>query len=263
MKTATVKRARSAAAIAAAAMALLWTSAAAQADDAPVRALVKSMADFVATQQAISFDMETSLDVMTTDGQRLTLASTGAVELSRPDKIRAERKGGFADVAAVFDGKTLSLLGKNQNVYAQIETPGTLDQLVDTLRDKLGSPLPAADLLTGDVYKQLTSEAKEVMYLGPGVILGQMCEHVAMRAGELDLQLWIAQGDKPYPCRYTLTSRSVPGDPQYTVDIWNWKSSTAASTADFSFTPPAGATRVEPAGLTNMDELPSHLSPKN
>jgi hypothetical protein len=235
----------------------------AQADDADIRALVKSMSDFLVSQKSISFDMESNLEVVTTDGQRLAIASSGAVEMSRPDKMRVERKGGFADVQAVFDGKTLSLLGRNLNLYTQLPIAGTIDQAVDELRDKYGRPLPAADLLTSDPYAQIMSEVKQVMYLGPGVILGQTCEHVAMRAGDVDIQLWIAQGDKPYPCRYTITSTSVAGEPQYSIEIWNWKSSAEPGTADFTFTPPAGATAVEPAKLTNVDELPAHLTPKN
>ena len=235
----------------------------ARADDAPIRALVQSMSDFLASQKSITFDMQSNLEVVTTDGQRLALASSGALEISRPDKIRLERKGGFADIEAVFDGKTLSLLGRNLNLYAQIPMAGDIDQMVGEMRDKYGRPLPAADLLMSDSYKQIMPEVKDLKYLGPGVILGQTCEHVAMRADDVDLQLWIAQGDKPYPCRYTITSRTVPGEPQYTVDIWNWKSSPDASTADFTFKPPAGAQQVDPAKLTDTDELPSHLAPKN
>ena len=241
----------------------LWAAAPARAYDAAIKALVKSMSDYLAAQKSISFDMETDLEIVTTDGQRLSLASSGAIELSRPDKIRAERKGGFADIEAVYDGKTLSLLGKNLNLYTQIPIAGDLDHLVGELRDKYGRPLPAADLLTSDPYKQIMTDVKDVKYLGPGVILGQMCEHVAMRADDVDLQLWIAQGDAPYPCRYTITSRDIPGSPQYSVDIWNWKASTDAGSASFAFTPPAGAQAVEPSKLTDTDELPSHLTPKN
>lgn len=235
----------------------------AQADDGAIKALVKSMSDFLASQKSISFDMQTNLEVVTADGQRLALASSGAVEMSRPDKLRAERKGGFADVEAVFDGKTLTLLGRNLNLYAEIPMAGTIDQAVSELRDKYGRPLPAADLLVSDPYGQIMPDAKDLKYLGFGVILGQSCEHVAMRVDDVDIQLWIAQGDKPYPCRYTITSHTVPGQPQYSVDVWNWKSSADAGSADFTFTPPSGATKVEPAKLTDTDELPSHLTPKN
>lgn len=243
--------------------ALALPAGGARAEDDGIKELVKSMTDYLAAQKSISFDMQSTLDVVTTDGQRLGIASTGAVEINRPDKIRAERKGGFADVEVVYDGKTLTILGKNLNVYTQIPLTGDLDQLVAEMRDKHGRPLPAADLLMSDSYKQIMTDVTDLKYLGPGVILGQLCEHVALRAPDVDLQLWIAEGDAPYPCRYTITSRTVPGEPQYSVDFWNWKASTEPGNGNFAFTPPAGAQAVEPAKLPDTDELPSHLKPAN
>lgn len=245
------------------ALIIALSAAPAQAEDSDIKALVKSMSDYLAAQKSMSFDLESNLDVVTTEGQRLTLASSGAVQLSPPDKIRATRKGGFADVEVVYDGKTLSLLGKNLNAYAQLPIPGNIDQLVAELRDKYGRPLPGADLLVSDTYSQIMTGVTDVKYLGAGVILGQLCDHVAMRADDVDVQLWIAQGDKPYPCRYTITSLGIPGQPQYSISIWNWKAGTEPSTADFTFTPPAGATAVEAAKLTDTDELPAHFLPKS
>ena len=53
----------------------------------------------------------------------------------------------------VFDGKTVSLLGKGQNAYVQADAPGTIDNLIDQLRDKFHRQLPGADLLQSDVYE--------------------------------------------------------------------------------------------------------------
>ena len=113
------------------------------------------MSDYLAAQTTISFDYDSTLDVVTKEGQRLGLASSGEVTLSRPDKLRATRTGGFADVEMVFDGTTLSLLGKNVNAYAQVEAPGSVDQLIDTLRDTYDRPLPAADLLLTNINDAL------------------------------------------------------------------------------------------------------------
>ena len=44
------------------------------------------------------------------------LARSGAMEMGRPDKIRATRSGGFANVEMTFDGKTLTLLGNASKV---------------------------------------------------------------------------------------------------------------------------------------------------
>src|SRR5215831_4234464 len=79
-----------------------------QADEAQAKGLVKAMSEYLATQNEISFDYDTSLEIVTKDNQRLALASSGTVVLNRPDKIRVTRWGGFASVETVFDGKTLT-----------------------------------------------------------------------------------------------------------------------------------------------------------
>jgi hypothetical protein len=98
----------------------------ASADEADAKRLLKAMSDYLAAQQAISFAYDAVLEVVTKDEQILALASSGNVVLNRPDKILATRSSGFADVEMSFDGKTLTLLGKNLNIYAQQEVPGTV-----------------------------------------------------------------------------------------------------------------------------------------
>ena len=173
----------------------------------------------MAGQKAISFEYDSNLEVVTRDKQKLALASSGTVVLSRPDKIRSTRSGGFLDTETVFDGKTLTLLGKNKNIYTQVDIPGSIDHLVDELKDKYNRPLPAADLLLTNAYDELMSGVVDVKDLGSGVIGGTECDHLAFRKKEVDLQIWIAQGDRPYPCRYVITSRLVANAPQYSIQI--------------------------------------------
>jgi hypothetical protein len=103
------------------------------AGEGDAKALLKAMTDYVGARQAISFTYDVGLQVVTKDDQKLTLVSSGKVELTRPDKVRASRSGGFADIETVFDGKTLTILGKNLNVYIQIAVPGSIDHLVEEL----------------------------------------------------------------------------------------------------------------------------------
>lgn len=86
----------------------------------------------------------------------------------------------------VFDGKTLTLLGKDANLFAKVEEPGTIDQLVDVLRDKYHRPVPAADLLMSDPYGQLMPLVVDAKDLGSGVIHGVECDHLAFRTDEVD-----------------------------------------------------------------------------
>jgi hypothetical protein len=238
----------------------LGTSAGVSADEADAKRLLKAMSDYLAAQKTISFEYDATLEVVTKDQQKLALASSGALVLSRPDKLRATRSGGFADVEMSFDGKTLTLLGKNLNTYAQKDVPGTIDNLVDELRDKYNRPLPASDLLLSDSYAALMLDVVDVKDLGSGVIGGVECDFLAFRKKEVDYQIWIAQGERPYPCRYTITSRFIDGGPQYTIQISDWKAGDQVAATDYSFKNPTNAKKVELKNLKGTGELPEHFA---
>ena len=238
--------------------ALAALAAPVQADEADARALLKAMSDYLVAQDSFSFDYDSVLDVVTSDGETLSLASSGTVALDRPGMIRASRKGGYVDLDMVFDGKTLSLYGGDVNRYVSVELPGTLDDLTDTLTNIYHHPLPAADLLGSDPHGALMADVTEVKDLGSGVIGGVECDFLALRSDHVDWQIWIAQGEQPYPCRLAIAARGVENAPHYSVTLRNWQIGTGG--ADFTFTAPAGAEAVDAAEFTTLvPDMPSNF----
>jgi len=238
---------------------LFGTSAGAKADEADAKRILKAMSDYMAAQKSLSFGFDATLEVVTKDEQKLALASSGTLTLNRPDKIRVTRSGGFADVEMSFDGKTLTLLGKNLNLYTQLDVPGTIDHLVDELRYTYNRPLPAADLLLSNSYDELMPGVVDVKDLGSGVIGGVECDYLAFRTNDVDWQIWIAQGKRPYPCRYVITSKLLSSGPQYTIQIRDWKTGGEVAATDFRFKNPTQADKVELKDLKGTDELPNHF----
>jgi hypothetical protein len=220
------------------------------------------MSDYLGAQKTISLEYDTNLDIVTTQQLKIGLASSGTLTLERPDKLHATRAGGFANVEMVFDGKTLTLLGKNANLYAQVEALGTIDHLVDELRDKYHRPVPAADLLMSDPYNELMPPVTDVKDLGSGVIRGIECDHVAFRTKEVDWQIWIAQGARPYPCRYVITSKEVKGSPEYTLDIRAWKAGSDVVSDAFKLEIPPGAQKLTPEQIPDLNDIPGIFEAK-
>lgn len=238
---------------------VLGTTMTVRADEADAKRILKSMSDYVGSQKALSFEYDATLEVVTFDEQKLELASSGTVALKRPDKIRSTRSGGFVDVEMFFDGKTLTVLGKNLNMYAQADVPGTLDNLVDELRFKYNRPLPAADLLLSNSYDALMADVVDVKDLGSAVIGGVECDYLAFRTEEVDWQIWIAHGDRPYPCRYVITSKLMSNGPQYSIQYRNWKTGRKAEAHGFSFQNSTHAEKVELKDLKGTGDLPAHF----
>jgi hypothetical protein len=223
--------------------------------------VLKAMTDYVTSQKVISATYDSDVEVITSDLQKVQFASSGQMLLSRPDKVRASRVGGYTDVELVFDGKMLTVLGKNLNKFAQVDSAGSIDQLVARLRNEFGITIPGADLIVSRSYDELMSDVLEAKHIGRGVIDGVECDHLAFRDNDVDWQIWIEVGNHPIPRKYVITSKAVTGGPQYTLRIKDWKTDAPAAADAFVFKPPADAQKVEISSLADIDEVPQGMAP--
>ena len=249
------------AAIAFALTMLLSIVQSAQAQDQDAAKILKAMTSYVASQKVISATYDTDIEVITNDLQKIQFASSSQMLLSRPDKIRAQRNGGYANVELIFDGKTLSVLGKNVNAYAQKDAAGSIDQLVVWLRNQLGAAIPGADLLMSNAYEELMKDVLDAKHIGRGVIDGVECDHLAFRNNDVDWQLWVQVGSRPIPRKYVITSKAVTGAPQYTLRIKEWKTDVQVPADAFAFKPPSDAKKVDFSALSGIDEVPPGVAP--
>jgi hypothetical protein len=218
--------------------------------------VLRNMFDYVANQKNITIAYDSDIEVVTPALQKLQFTASGQVRLSRPDRLRASRTGGYTDVEFVFDGRTFTVLGKNTGVFAQWDTPGSISQLVGRLRDEAGLDVPGADLLLARGYDELMGDVIDVKHIGRGVVDGRECDHLAFRNLDVDWQVWIEAGDRPIPRKYIITSKTVTGAPQYTLRFKDWNTDAVAAADAFSFSPPAGTRKIDMSALEDMDEVP-------
>ena len=232
------------------------TAQSARADD-PEKFL-KAMTDYTAAQKSISATFDSDIEVVTPELEKIQFTSSGKLQLTRPDKLRISRTGGYADVQLVYDGKTVSIYGNNAKAYAQADLAGTIDQLVDLIQAKSGAAMPGTDLLLSNAYDELMSNVVLAKHVGQGVVDGVECEHLAFRGVDTDWQIWIESGARPVPRKYVITSKTLAGAPQYTLRIKDWKTDAIADADTFVFKPPADATKVDldSGVMAEFDELP-------
>jgi hypothetical protein len=230
----------------------LMSQAGAQSGDADK--LLKAMSDYVASQKAMSVTYDSDIEVITSNLQKIQFTSSGQVQMSRPDKLRATRTGGYRDVEIVFDGKLVTVNDKDTKNYAQIEAEGTADQLIDVLREKHGVVAPGADLLLPNVFDVLMTDVVDGAVIGKGVIDGVECDHLAFRNADSDWQIWIESGAKPIPRKYVITTKGVAQGPQYTLRIKEWKTDVPADA--FAFKPDQSAKKLALGDLGDIDEVP-------
>lgn len=223
------------------------------------KAVLRSMSDYVSSQQTIELTFDSDIEVITPELEKIQFTNSGEVLLRRPDKMHAHRVGGYSDVELFFNGKTVSIFGRSAKSYATFEVRGTVDQLIDALRSGHGIALPGADLLLSNAADVLLADVTQAKYMGRGVIDGVECEHLAFRNADTDWQLWVEVGARPIPRKMVITSKTVNGAPQYTVRVKEWKTGGDPAPEAFVFAPPSGAKKLRPDQLVDLDELPQGL----
>jgi hypothetical protein len=208
--------------------------------------ILRQMSDFLGRQKQFSFHSLSSLEVVLKSGQKVEYEFTveGAVE--RPNKFFAERKG-EKEEAMYFDGKTLTITSPKLGLYAQapVSGAGSIEDAIDLARTKLDIDLPAADLLYANSYDILTEDVVSGINLGAADIDGVKCSHLAFRGNEVDWQIWVAEGERPLPLKFTIVSKKVPGAPEYSVRLTNWELTPRLGEDHFAFTPKAGMNKIE------------------
>jgi hypothetical protein len=233
---------------------LVGLAPAAFADDA--REILQSMSNYMAAQKNFTIVFNSDVEVVTNDLQKIQFTSSGQVAVTRPNKLHAVRNGEFADVEMLFDGKSMTILAKEAQLYAQLDAQITIDELVAMVESR-GYQLPGADLILSDVATALGSEIRDAKHIGTGVINGKECEHLAFRNEETDWQLWVRTGPEPTPCKYVITTKAVTGAPQYTVSIVSWTNDVSDS---FRMNLPETSKKVDLSALPHIDEVPEGVA---
>ena len=213
--------------------------------DPEAQRLLKASTDFLASQQKFSADTRNTLEVVLKSGQKIEFNHTARQSVQRPNKLRAERTGDLVNQLFVYDGKSLTLLSQQDKAYAQVAAPDTLEAMLDFARTQLDIVAPAGDLIAKNAYEVLMDGVTDGIVVGKAVIEGVRCDQLAFRAPHVDLQIWIQEGAQPLIRRFVITTRDLPNAPQFAVTVTKWNLKPTFNAQTFSFTPPAGAKKVD------------------
>jgi len=213
--------------------------------DQEARRLLRRMSDYMAGLQQFSVDTQSTLEAVLTSGQKVQFVMDASAMVRRPNMLYAERKSDLAGQSFYYDGKSLTLYNPSDKVYATVAAPDTIEGMLDFARDRLDIVAPAGDLLYRNAFDLLMQATTSGFVVGKAMIGGVKCDHLAFRGPEVDWQVWIADGDRPLPQRYVVTTKDLASHPEFTTVMSNWNASPNLSDASFSFTPPAGAKPID------------------
>jgi len=207
--------------------------------------VLQSMSTYLGGQASFSVSADVDTEFVDLQGQKLQLTSNTAIGVERPARLHVRRQGVVTDMEMIYDGNLLTLFGKKANAYFQVESPGTIDDVVDAVRSDIGLHAPGADLMYADPYSGLISGVTSGDYYGTAMVNGVECHHLAFREEQVDWQLWVKTGDEPLPMKYVITTKWVTGAPQHSIRFRDWDTNPQLDAKQFAFSAPQGATRLE------------------
>jgi hypothetical protein len=220
-----------------------------------VQELMRRMSDRLGQVSALALEAEEVCDEVPADRPRTQLTSVRRVAMRRPDRLVSDATGDAYNRALWYDGRTVSSLDREQNVWAGGAVPPTVDEALDWVFDQTGTVLPLADFLYADVYDRMMGQVQRGVYLGVHEAAGVPCHHLSFEQATIDWQLWIDAGPDPLPRKLVIAYKTEDEVPQYSVTIRKWNVKASLPDALFRFAPPAGARRVDiPAFIGEGDD---------
>lgn len=231
----------------------VWFAGAARAEEAVAQTesqelateLLSGMAKYLAGLPGFQMQLVASYDVVQESGQKIEFNEVRAITVSRPNLLRVEQQ--FSDGAQdllVFDGQQINVYDSQLGVYAQAPQPGSVDDAVVYFVRDLGMRLPLAPMLSTRLPEELSKRMKSVDYVEYTTIFGTGAHHISARGATVDMQAWIADGDRPLPLRIVLTYKTEAGQPQFRAQFLGWDEKSKASADAFKFNPPADSKKI-------------------
>lgn len=207
--------------------------------------ILKRMTDYISNLQQFTVHTDNTLEDYLDSGQRVDLSIAARVAVRRPDRIHAERVGEVISQDFFYDGKTLTLYNPSDGVYATLPAPATIEELLDHARESLGLIIPVSDLVYRNVFAIMMQDVTAAVVVGKTAIDGVVCDHLAFSRPGVDFQVWVAEGDRPVPCKYVITDTSTPAYVSTSTVMSDWNLAPALSDASFEFVAPEGSRPIE------------------
>ena len=209
--------------------------------------ILTRMTEFISSAPAYTLVADMANEVLQKNGQTLEFGAHITASLRRPSQANMHFDNRNGDNATIIlDGDTIAVFStiENTHVYDTTRQPGDIDAAFVFLSEHLGTP----DQLNHFFSIELTSFVKRMVksgyYVGEATIAGILCDNLALRNEDTDVQMWVEKGDNPVPRRIVVTYKNREGQPQFWAQFEEWNFSPNFSETVFSYTPPADAERI-------------------
>jgi hypothetical protein len=208
-------------------------------------ALLKKSADRLSAAKSFTVQTVSSAESPSPDGRMITYFSTTAVAVERPNKLMVKRTGDGPAFDLYYDGKVFGGVDTKLGLYARMDAPPTLDELMPAVVEKSGITFPFGDFLFRDVFAALTNGVTYADAVGRATVNGVPCEHLIFAGRDIEWQIWLGPEKDPLPLRMAVTYLDVEHQPRFMMNFSDWDLKARLAASRFELKPPSGAKQIE------------------
>lgn len=207
--------------------------------------ILKKVCNTLSTKQAFTVDVDITYDNVLDSGEKVQYSAFQQLWLKRPNQIKADYSGDERHTSFYYDGKTFTLLANKLKLYTNRPAPPTIDAAIGEIEEKYDVTIPLANLFVTDPCKKVIPVIKKSTYVGFDMVNRVPSYHFLFTGKDRDFQIWIDKDTDPVLQKIVITYKDLPGAPQYTAILSNWKFNPQIPAEIFNFRPPAGSGKIE------------------
>ena len=198
---------------------------------------LQRMGDYLSTLTSFEVKTQTTLDLVTQDGERIQLDGGADYKVRRPDGFVIEVHTNDKNRTFYYNGKQFTVFAPALGYYATAPAPATIIQTLDVLYEKFDIALPLEDLFRwNDPSLHRSDTLRSGFVVGTATIDGVATDQYAFREGDIDWQIWIQHDGQPLPRKLMIVDRTDPSYPAYAA-VLTWDVNPTLSADDFTFRP--------------------------
>lgn len=205
--------------------------------------ILQKMSDVIGDLNSVSFDLNTSIDVVNYEYGIETRFGHDQVHMVGPDKMLVHAYGPKGHRGFWYNGEVFTYYSFDENNYAEINAPATIIETIDTIHKMYGIQFPAADFFYPTFTQDVLDYFDNVIYLGQKKIDEKDCFHVLATNKDLIAQFWISNDAFNLPKKYILIYKDKE-NMHYEASFSNWQLNPEIPISAFEFMPPPKATQI-------------------
>jgi hypothetical protein len=212
--------------------------------DAKAIEVLKKMSAYTSKLDQLVIRGTTFTDARLEGGLMVSNPTETEMVIDRPGSMYISSFDGVDKKEIYFHNGVVTVSSAENKYYGQAGIPKQIEAAAGFALEELDIEAPLLDLIYRDIGSHLAGSNDAILYLtDKSRISGTDCHHIAIRGPEIDLQLWVEEGDKPVLRKIVITSKWEGGAPRF-IGTMSWDTAPKIDPATFKFKPPEGSTNI-------------------